>query len=123
MKEPSSEEYARIAKGFDAAAEETVSAAKVWLLRMKWGILGVIILLVAAYAAEDVQLRLKVNAGAQVFGSVEIQPYYAIRKKNGKVEYAATDPSTAKCVNSVFPHFGLNPCWYVRQHRHPIVEI
>jgi hypothetical protein len=122
FQEPSSEEYQRIAKGFDAAAAGMISAAGVWLRRAKWVMLSCITLLVLAYIGEDLWLRWKIRNGRETFGSVMVTRYYAIHKKSGKIEYDSDEPVAENCVNSAFPHFGVSPCWYVQRNRHPIVD-
>ena len=48
---------------------------------------------------------------------------YVIHEKNGKVEYQFGAPEEQPCVNSLFPHFGYAPCWYVRRHTQKQVDI
>jgi hypothetical protein len=54
---------------------------------------------------------------------VTIQPYYAIHEKNGKTEYDFAQPENQVCVRSLFPHFGYNPCWYVKRHTDKRIDI
>ena len=121
--EPSSEEYDRIAQGFDAAAQGIVSATKIWLGRIKWAILFFLALVVLAYVVEDLWLRWNTRNGHPPFGSVTVTRYYAIHKKNGKIEYDSDQPVAETCVTAAFPHFGVSPCWYVQRNRHPIVDM
>jgi hypothetical protein len=123
LREPSPDEYDRIARGFDAAAADTIRVARVWVGRLKWTVLVVLGLLVLMYIGEDVWLRWKNRSGPDSFGSVTVTRYLAIHKKSGKIEYDSDEPVLEKCVNSVFPHFGVRPCWYVRRHQHPIVDM
>ena len=51
------------------------------------------------------------------FGVVKIEPYYAVRQKNGKDELYFLPAETQVCVQSLFPHFGHNPCWYVNREK------
>jgi hypothetical protein len=47
------------------------------------------------------------------FGTVNVQPYYAIHLKNKKTEFDFdVPPQTNVCVRSLFPHLGYPPCWY-----------
>ncbi len=47
------------------------------------------------------------------FGTVDVQPYYAIHLKNKKTEFDFDVPTqTQVCVRSLFPHMGYPPCWY-----------
>jgi hypothetical protein len=37
--------------------------------------------------------------------------------KDGKTQYAFDPPAPQDCVNSLFPHFGDLPCWYLNRHK------
>ncbi len=45
-----------------------------------------------------------------------VRPYYAVRLKSGKTEFLFQAPRQQTCVNSLFPHFGTAPCWYLQRH-------
>jgi len=56
-------------------------------------------------------------ARANPLGSVQVQPYYAIHLKNKKVEFDFdVPPETDSCVQSIAPHLGNPPCWYLERH-------
>ncbi len=74
--------------------------------------LGVILL----YAGDYLSVRYGFPGHRPTFGSVSVHPYYAIPQKSGKTEIVLLDPDTRTCVQSLFPHLGANPCWYVRRH-------
>ena len=71
---------------------------------------------VLLYAGDYLSVRYGIPGNRPAFGSVRVHPYYAIPQKGGKTEIVAQDPETRSCVNSLFPHLGANPCWYVRRH-------
>jgi hypothetical protein len=51
------------------------------------------------------------------FGSVTVTKTYAVPDKDvRKEEYFFPDPESQTCVNSLFPHFGYKPCWYLKRH-------
>ena len=86
--------------------------------------IGAMVLLSAlVYAADYLSLRLRIPPSRQPFGSVIVQPYYEIHEKNGKTEYDFKDPQPEACVNSLFPHLGYLPCWYLRRHPERKIEI
>jgi len=86
--------------------------------------IGAIILLGAlVYAGDYLSLRIKIPPSRQPFGSVIVQPYYEIHEKNGKTEYDFQDPVPETCVNSLFPHVGYLPCWYLQRHPERKIEI
>lgn len=61
-------------------------------------------------------LRYRMAAGSKPFGSVAVRPYYAVRLKSGKTEFLFQNPRAETCVNSLFSHLGMSPCWYLRRH-------
>jgi hypothetical protein len=77
---------------------------------------GLLVLLMTVYAVDYASLRIRIWQHRNPFGTVEVQPYYAIAEKNNKTQFISADPLTVTCVHSLFPHFGSNPCWYVSRH-------
>jgi len=77
---------------------------------------GLLLLLAIVYAGDYLWLRVRIWRHQNAFGSVEVQPYYAIAEKNNKTQFISADPLTVPCVHALFPHFGDNPCWYVSRH-------
>lgn len=73
-------------------------------------------LLALAYVGDYLSLRFQVPGRPQ-FGTVHMQPYVAVPKKDGKTEFILDDAYDQTCVHSVFPHFGDSPCWYVTRER------
>ena len=73
-----------------------------------------------AYAAiflAVVYLADYLGARTNPLGSVQIQPYYAIHLKNKKIEFHFdVSPRMESCVQSLAPHLGHPPCWYLRRH-------
>ena len=54
--------------------------------------------------------------------TVQVNTLYAIPQKGSKTDYEPGDPVIETCVNSIFPHMGYNPCWYVNRHRNQQVS-
>jgi hypothetical protein len=77
---------------------------------------SLVILAGMAYAGDYLWLRIRIWRHQNAFGSVEVQPYYAIAEKNNKVQFISADPEIVTCVHALFPHLGANPCWYVSRH-------
>lgn len=80
-------------------------------------ILGVFAFAFLVYASDYAVLRFKVsrNNGATAFGTVTV--VYGTPTKDGRVEIFTDQSQTVTCVNSLFPHLGYNPCWYVRKNQ------
>ncbi len=92
-------------------------------LTAKWLAISVLVLSCTIWLADEISFQYKVrssNSGS-VFGTVDMQRMLAIEMKGGKVEYTMDRTQTAQiqaCVYSLFPHAGLEPCWYLlRQSR------
>ena len=65
------------------------------------------------YALDYLWLRFHLPAARQ---SVTVYPYYAVKQRSGKDDYYMLDPEVQTCVDSLFPHMGSAPCWYVKKH-------
>ena len=65
------------------------------------------------YVCDYVSLRYRIPNHRDPFGSVKIQTYYAVPRKDGRTEFLLDEPRNEQCVHSLFPHFGDNPCWYM----------
>jgi hypothetical protein len=85
--------------------------------------LGLVALLAIVYVADYCSLRYQIPRGRAQFGQVTVNAMYAIHVKNGKIQYEPGDQEIDTCVNSLFPHFGDNPCWYMRRHTDKIINI
>jgi hypothetical protein len=69
------------------------------------------------YAGDWVSVRYR----SEPFGAVQVRRYYAIPQKDGRTQFTFDKPENQSCVQSLFPHLGLTPCWYLR--RHPVQRI
>jgi len=87
------------------------------------GISIVAIVAVAAltYTADYAVLRARIARNLTPYGTQTVRQYYAISEKNQRTEYVYGSTQQQPCVNSLFGHFDLSPCWYLR--RHPDHEI
>ena len=108
-----------IERQFEQTATQTRRFAAAFLHYVVQGVIIVIVLLVIAFSVDYIQLRRNQNA----LGSVTVNRYYAVTLKNKKTDYSAAEPEIETCVNSVFPHFGYSPCWYLRRHNVKEIDI
>lgn len=70
-------------------------------------------LLLAAVIYLGDYLAVRFPGSRNPYGTVNVQPYYAIHLKNKKTEFDFdVPPETRVCVHSLFPHMGYAPCWY-----------
>ena len=85
------------------------------------GLAATVSLAALIYAGDYLLLRFHIaypKAG-DAFGTVQMERFYAIPQKNGKIEYEfdARQPEvTTPCVHSLFPHMGNRPCWYLQRN-------
>ena len=62
-------------------------------------------------------------ARRQPLGSVTVQAYYAVPQKDGKTEMILLDPEVDSCVNSLLPHLGQKPCWYLNRRKQKRIDM
>lgn len=72
-----------------------------------------VVLVIILYFGDYIVVRLR----GEPLGTVQVTKLYAVLQKDGKTEYEAGEPETQTCVNSIFPHLGYSPCWYVKRHK------
>lgn len=85
-----------------------------FLFRVSLGIVGVAALV---YAGDFAIFRVRVAADRSPYGSVTVQHFDAVLKKNGKTQFLYDPPQPETCVNALFPHDSFAPCWYLNRHR------
>lgn len=76
------------------------------------GLVGVLLIL---YVGDYIVLRLKMRNGS-AFGAMTVHRYYAVPLKNGKIDFLGADSQQQTCTQSLFPHLGNPPCWYLARH-------
>ena len=62
-------------------------------------------------------------AARRPLGTVRVEPYYAIPQKDGKTEFDFLEPQNQACVQSLLPHLGYKPCWYVDGHKRKRIDM
>jgi len=83
---------------------------------LRIGLLVLLGLVIVVYAADDLSVRWHIPNSRQLYSQVEVDSYDAVKLKSGKTEYYFDQPQIETCVNSLFPHQDLHPCWYTRRH-------
>lgn len=79
-------------------------------------LVGLIVLLSVVYVGDYAGVRMRIAKHLNPYGVVQVRRSYEVTMKNGKPEYFFDPPADQTCVNSLFPHFGYPPCWYLRRH-------
>jgi hypothetical protein len=69
------------------------------------------------YAADFTVFQVRVAFRRSPYGSVTVQHFDAVLKKNGRTQFLYDPPQPETCVNALFAHEGFAPCWYLSRHR------
>jgi hypothetical protein len=80
------------------------------------GLLALAVALALAYVVDAAVLRYRAATNRNAFATLTVHPYYAMDRKDKKTEFIYDEPHDETCVNSLFPHMGDSPCWYLRRH-------
>ena len=87
---------------------------------LRHGVLRLIMVLatsfVLTFGIDYGVFELRAVTGRNAYGSVLVRSYYAVAQKNGKTEFLFNPPAVWTCINSLFPHAGYPPCWYLERH-------
>lgn len=80
---------------------------------------GLAVALIAIYAGDYGYLRVRMlhRTPTEPLESMTRTRVLAIPQKSGKFDYQIdqTQPvETLTCVHSIFPHYGDQPCWYLK---------
>lgn len=78
--------------------------------------LGLVAIAALVFGVDYAVLRVRVAANWNPYGTVTVNHYTAVLQKNGKTSLTFDPPAPWTCVNSLFPHGGNLPCWYLRRH-------
>lgn len=84
---------------------------------------AVIAVLAITYLVDFALLRYRVSAQKNPFGQVTVTTYFASSLKNGHTEYDFQQPQSETCANALYPHMGLQPCWYLRRHSERRIDL
>jgi len=90
--------------------------------KKKQVLLGVLVTAALVFVVDDLSSRLNVPSRDQ-FSTYMIRRYYYINENFGKYSVESAGQVPEKCVNSMFPHFGSRPCWYVRTHLRQVIHV
>ena len=82
-----------------------------------------VVVLLAGFVFTGDYLAVRFPGSRNPFGTVNVQPYYAIHLRNKKTEFDFdVPPQTQVCVHSIFPHLGYPPCWYAVRLTEPRID-
>jgi hypothetical protein len=87
-------------------------------------VLGLLLLaLLAVYVGDYLSARFGFPGHRPIFGTVTVEKSYSVLQKNKKSEFYFEPPTDQACVNALFPHFGVAPCWYLNRHKKVQVDM
>ena len=75
---------------------------------------GLVALLILLYAVDWVVLALRAEHGVS---SVQVEQFLKTPLKGQKEEFDYMGTVAQSCVQSLFPHRGDSPCWWLRTHK------
>jgi hypothetical protein len=70
----------------------------------------------AVYCGDYGVFRVRVAANWNPYGSVTVEPYYAVAQKSGKTQFIFQAPQPQTCIHALLPHSGYSTCWYLSKH-------
>lgn len=77
----------------------------------------------AVYCGDLAVFRVRVAGNWDPYGSVTVEPYYAIAQKSGKTQFIFQPPQPQACIHALVPHSGYSTCWYLSRHPEPRTDI
>ncbi len=87
------------------------------------GVLALAGLAAAVYCGDFVVFRIRVACNWNPYGSVTVEPYYAIAQKSGKTQFIFQAPQPQTCIHALLPHSGYSTCRYLSGHPEPRTDI
>jgi hypothetical protein len=96
------------------------SFAKKFVIAVVATLVGAFVII---YAGDSVVFRYRDSKSRQPLGQVTVVTYYAVGEKGNKTEYIFNPPQAVTCANSIFPHQGYAPCWYLQRHKEQRTDI
>ncbi len=79
-------------------------------------LLTILAVALLAFGVDFTVFRIRAATNHNAYGTVTVNHYYAILQKNGKTQLIFDPPQAETCVNALFPHSGMQPCWYLSKH-------
>ena len=104
-------------------AKTARTGRQIILIALRNTLAGAVVLVAAAYLADYAVLRFCVATNRNATATVTVRPVYAVPHKNRTTEFMLGDPQDQTCVNSLFPHMGESPCWYLRKHKEQQIDM
>jgi hypothetical protein len=75
-------------------------------------LIAIAVLATVSYGADGLYLHYRGNP----YADVRVDKVYAMTNRYNVVEYSVSPPGVQRCMQSLFPHDGNPPCWYLNRH-------
>ena len=85
-------------------------------------ILAIVVVPAILYGLDALSVAIGVPARPR-YSTFTINRFYKVNEKFNKFSLNPMPAVDERCVNSLFPHFGSNPCWYVSRHTMQSIEV
>ncbi len=89
---------------------------RIALWTTKWILLPLLLAAAVAYGLDWVSLEYGIPTKRPKFAEYQVDQLYTVPNRWKEIEWSRGEPVMERCVNSLFPHEGSNPCWYVSTH-------
>ena len=94
------------------------------LRRLKYKYVGYGLLIIAAmgaitYVADGLYLHYR----GSPHEDLRVDSMYKMRNRWNEVEYSVGSTGSERCVESLYPHDGFAPCWYLQRHTMNYIRI
>ena len=90
---------------------------------LKIGLLVALGLVAAIYGGDYAVFRIRVAGNWNAYGTVTVDPYYAVAQKSGKTQFIFQPQQPQTCIHALLPHSGYSSCWYLIRHTEPRTDI
>jgi len=91
-------------------------------VRIKRALGLALLALILLYICDFASARFGIPGHRPTYGTVTVRRQLDVPQKNKKTEFYFEPPEDQDCVNALFPHFGVQPCWYLRRHANVQVQ-
>jgi hypothetical protein len=88
-----------------------------WKRILRTAALSAIATGLSLYAGDHIVFKIRIVTNRGPYGTVTVQRFDAVLKKNGKTQFIFDPPQPQTCANALFAHNGFAPCWYLARHR------
>ena len=77
---------------------------------------------IVLFLGDYLSLRFRIP-NREPYNNITVRQFFAVKLKNKQTEYMFQPPTQQECVNSLFPHFGDPPCWYLSRNTRQQIDI